>query len=47
MNFRNNGIYYLDISHEENINGRDAEIKKIVNSLIGQDYYDGKQTSSP
>ena len=47
MNFRNNGIYYLDISHEENTQTSEEEckeIKKIVNSLIGQDYYDGKQT---
>ena len=47
MNFRNNGIYYLDISHEENTQTSEEEckeIKKIVNSFIGQDYYDGKQT---
>ena len=29
MNFRNNGIYYLDISHEENTQTSEEECKEI------------------
>jgi predicted RecB family nuclease len=44
--FPESGIYYLDMDHEDNIQTSQEEcdeIKKIVDSFIGLDYFDGKK----
>lgn len=43
--FSKSGIYYLDMSHEDNIQTSQEEcnkIIKIVEGFVGQDYFDGK-----